>query len=753
VENIGRLSEPNSRDNEDFCFTGKVSSIDLLIVGDFAQSEFVGIDAAATNELERLLQDPSILAAANASVSILLTQLASKFNGRLLTFHENLMASFQCSVVFAAIRGAVLYHLPVGDCRIAVQRGSSLILLNGSVWLDSVGRPLPNLIHSTQEMRRGTEPAPDQALGVSPDITFSTTSVQDFRLQPDDLILLYSDGVDKVVSPARVLELIEKRTANESLQVVVERILEEVRLERGNDDRTLLIAGGPHIATEAPAAIEIRKQAEEIENVKKTLDQTSGKIQTLETNVAGQIERIEHLVRQVAQTVKSLPTSADLKAHVSARLPDNNTLNKIQGSVESLRHQVESINQRLSPGGAPNPKGKPRVKHTEHFQNAKLPVANPAPAPASTSLEDQQLALSEVNVDVSFREGLIRTQQGSYELVDESHAFRDNSPHIGKHIDLWEAKAAKPGWLTAFYLYLRQLPEQPVPEATEATVTEWVRLQFETGAQQVANLTPDQLRNARRAHWRLRDARIKPRIFRSTRGLMIEEEKRLAREIFKTNAVNSGPINTGSKYYRDDGDVSRVLDTLTKPWGVLTIIAVIAVIIAIFYIITSPGPESQPPSQSGPAPRASDAVRLEYGADGRTLIASSRGGRPQLLDYRIAFGKEKEFRTLFANTSFESLEALSNKIENDARSLVVSPTDTLSLPYSQEIRSVETTDLGVSAQPANETCTRFLRRVNNKLPSTARNSIEDIHQLNPGLRCQDLKPNDVLLVFVQPNRR
>src|SRR2546430_2324389 len=75
---------------------------------------------------------------------------------------------FEWCAVFAVIRGVMLYYLPIGDCRLAVCRGSALWLLNGSVWVDPGNNPLPPMITAQQEVQRGDEDPPSQALGVGP---------------------------------------------------------------------------------------------------------------------------------------------------------------------------------------------------------------------------------------------------------------------------------------------------------------------------------------------------------------------------------------------------------------------------------------------------------------------------------------------------------------------------------------------------------------------------------------------------------
>ncbi|HEX8733677.1 MAG TPA: PP2C family serine/threonine-protein phosphatase, partial [Pyrinomonadaceae bacterium] len=238
----------SKENNEDFVFQNQSNGQYILIVGDFAQTDFSGIDTIAMSMLEKNLEKYK---SEISPADLLLVQLITQFNNELLGWQKD----FQCCVLFALIEGNRLFYLPVGDCRVAVKRGKNLILLNGTVWTDKSGLPLPPMVFHQQNLKRGSEEPPKAALGVQP-VNFSTSHVRNFLLEADDTILIYSDGVDKFVSPEQLLKAaMESSSASE----IADRILEEVKLNHGDDDRSIIIASGPHSAKESPSEKESRE--------------------------------------------------------------------------------------------------------------------------------------------------------------------------------------------------------------------------------------------------------------------------------------------------------------------------------------------------------------------------------------------------------------------------------------------------------------------------------------------------------------
>src|SRR6185503_3100759 len=148
-----------------------------------------------------------------------------------------------------------------------------------TLWVDQSGNLLPPVVAVNQEMKRGSEPPPSQALGIRQE--FITPSlVEGFALEPDDQVLLYSDGIDKVLSPAKILavlkegqqsiDAVKRNDGQQSIDAVkrildeiVTPVLNEVEINRGDDDRSFLIAVGPHVPFQNAEYLVAREQLEE----------------------------------------------------------------------------------------------------------------------------------------------------------------------------------------------------------------------------------------------------------------------------------------------------------------------------------------------------------------------------------------------------------------------------------------------------------------------------------------------------------
>ena len=166
MSELAHRSEANGPSNEDFSFATEVGASSILVVGDFARTSYAGVNKLAVDALQETLALPQL---STLSTRILLVHLANGFNHKLLNMRKAYPdMGFQCCAVFAALSGANLHYLPVGDCRLAIQRNDALIPLNGSIWVDSAGHQLGRLITTDQKTQRGIEEPPENVLGVHP---------------------------------------------------------------------------------------------------------------------------------------------------------------------------------------------------------------------------------------------------------------------------------------------------------------------------------------------------------------------------------------------------------------------------------------------------------------------------------------------------------------------------------------------------------------------------------------------------------
>lgn len=351
MANIASDSHARSTHNEDFSYCAKLAHVEVLIVGDFAGSSYTGLDKLAENELKTLIAQSSV--SVDNAIPVLLADIAIRLNNRLLNYKRDYNTSFQCSVIFAALDGQTLHYLSMGDCRLAVRRDEYLFLLNGSVWLDAEGNPLSTLVTAGQPMKRGREIPPAHVLGVS-QLAVSHTDVVTFPLQMNDVVLIYSDGVDKVLSPAQILdlllnapELIEPDQAK--VKRLVSRVLDLVRVNLGDDDRTLLVAAGAHKVLIERRGISVAQQ-ETAERLNQQLMELVASIKEIGTNVNYTNQRLIAL-----PTIEQIKIAIETGSHTQQSTIQpliEQTLNTLSDNtrtqLELIEHKLKDAQQDIS---------------------------------------------------------------------------------------------------------------------------------------------------------------------------------------------------------------------------------------------------------------------------------------------------------------------------------------------------------------------------------------------------------------------
>jgi len=355
---IERDRLPYNPHNEDFDFDRKLGDTHVMIVGDFIQSGFNGLDDLAKTELNKIF-DASDLT--SLPVPELLIHITSAFNSRLLKYRDDYRRSspdkvFQCSAVFAALEGTKLSYLTCADCRIAVRRGDHLITLNGTIWRDATGHPLPPAITTSLEIRPGDDPPPYGALGHAP-IEPSQLVVKKFPLQSDDTVLLYSDGVDKALSPAQLLGMLSPQYQAETLKETIARILRAARDSlRGADDRTLLIAAGPHEDLEQ----ETQRVTEE------SLTRLTEKVADVESDQSKWQEEIRLETTEILDKInKKLPSLAQLETilgELRSREQRSSSLNDLLSEITALKNDLSDfVGSKTTQGWFRTAKQKPNL--------------------------------------------------------------------------------------------------------------------------------------------------------------------------------------------------------------------------------------------------------------------------------------------------------------------------------------------------------------------------------------------------------
>lgn len=741
MAHIEDKSQPRGTHNEDFSFKADLPGGHLLAVGDFASTTFDEINEMAVNELGKILDDPNIV---KANVPLLLTQIALQFNNRLLGFKKGYDQSFQCCVVFAAVKGSRLFYLPIGDCRITVQRGEALFLLNGSVWVDPAGNPLTPMITTQQEMQRGADEGPAQVLGVAP-VELPLSQVKDFELEKDDMILLFSDGVDKVVSPANLLTLILSAPPDDSLGELVARVLSEVDIKNGDDDRTILIAAGPHESEEEKAAASALEHTTEVR--KKLEEQFEEQFEELRLLRDGLQQKgpVEEYFDTIKRQLGTLPTIA----YLDQLMTSNKELSARQ--YKALKQQLDNLQATLRSAG--DASAQPPRTTRARGEDKDLSDDDKTPSPpqgAGAGLDNIRAGANgslfqDYNHSLPFHEGVIHITRGRIELIDESDVDvqglnrKDGTP---KQIYLVTTGNAPPGWLTVWYLYLKGKLNIQTRKLSAIDLKEWVLAQPKDSLQSLNN---SELIKWRESHWQLRDRRRKAQLLNEHGQITKEEdelvsqfEQRLGGATTEGWQINSWPQSSSVRTL-----LGKMWAYLKKHWVWVATIISLLVFIYLIFLWPNTTTEQRPAVQTQET--TDKAWGFYLGADGRTLfLTAGRVREPS--DYRIKVGAEGEFTAKAASLRFESEDDALRTLRNNLRDMVLAPGEVQKPPAGQKFFQVEAEDM-------NAPCELFLKRVNDQLPTGVHTDINELEKLNPGLRCREIKVGYELLVYSERQDR
>jgi hypothetical protein len=319
------LKAAQGKGNEDFVYPPAPADMrrsTVFVVGDFMATTFPNIGEQAVASIDGILRRVSKL-----PPRYLLSQLANDLDKAMKN-----AAQGRHVVEFTMAAGVIddrylLYYITIGDCGINVYREGRLHLLNGSNFHVS-----SMTVEATDEIKRVAQSAPwppsrGQKCGRG------TTYVQPrevelFQLERDDLVLFFSDGVERNLTPVDRLKLIEEAKSqggDRFPELLVTRTLSEAQQRGGGDDCTLLALAGPFV----------RVPSEEVERMKSELRED--------------LTRIEGFLAISNTTLRNLQTDAVSRSQlegVSRTLAElREALRKLDGVPEWLGNLTQSVNQ------------------------------------------------------------------------------------------------------------------------------------------------------------------------------------------------------------------------------------------------------------------------------------------------------------------------------------------------------------------------------------------------------------------------
>jgi serine/threonine protein phosphatase PrpC len=770
---IAADSKALSTHNEDFYFGAGIGSTQLFVVGDFARSEYTGINKVATQLLERILGEERLT---SAPLRILLSYVASQFNNALLGQQKAWNMSFQCCAVFGAVSGKKLYYLPVGDCRIAVKRQETLFLLNGTLWVDQSSNLLPPVIVAGQQMQRGPEAPPSQVLGIRPE-HLPPSHVEEFSLERDDQILLYSDGVDKVVSPTRLLEVLTNGKHAVELDEIVREVMKEADIKRSDDDRTFMIVGGPHEEKESAAVTAERKDRLNTQQlVLARLSSLEADIQRFEKAMSVLNDLKESAIENNTR-VADLTSKVDVLLKKGAAGPSSQSSGDIQVIRALLEHLCKDVKQMREELGVSQPAARPAAREplrppADHYppqfrqdrqveQPAKEDLITPllardpgpseAAAPKACEVKPRVLVFDSLPSDRSnnnkySQEGAIHVNGESIDWRSIERPATEIQYQSGPRFFVLASKDAPSGWLTGIFLFLH-LTKEEYKGLSGEELPAFLNSNLGGTLELLNEDKPGLLGNYRASL--AQDGKLSDKVLKDFAKMI-----KPLRHVPAQGQPSSGGV-MDEKGLGPKKTIAERIETYASgfSWKILAVVlGILVIIILVFFVSRSltsgPPAGDQPFGVAGASSSAGQKkIALGLGADGRTLYLKDEQGGSTKLGYIAQYGKQDTLSNLMRSERFTNRSEAERWINENAKSLIVNNESQLDIPQGASFFEVTAEDLRVVSDEKKDNCKDFLRRVNNDLPRGVRNDFFDLTHLNPGVECQNLKEGDRLLVF------
>jgi LysM repeat protein/serine/threonine protein phosphatase PrpC len=249
--------------NEDFAYDWLTSKGHLFVVLDFASFSYTTLQLTLQRSVKEVIEELDTVP--GLSIESFLGEVAKELNNFVFTYgRDNFDSKLFCVAAIALINGNTLYYLTYGDSRINIFTGDRLLLLNGakyqtrSVITDTKDAP-PPIRENPEQMGRSLFDMP------------LTDRVRKFALSDDDVILMYSDGLEENVTPQRRLS--ELRTLGKTDPKTLGEAM--IKIADAQDDRTIIVIEGPYQPLGESLAVQVNTALQAIEKRLVDLESTS----------------------------------------------------------------------------------------------------------------------------------------------------------------------------------------------------------------------------------------------------------------------------------------------------------------------------------------------------------------------------------------------------------------------------------------------------------------------------------------------
>ena len=239
--------------NEDCAYDWPTSKGHLFVVLDFASFSYTTLPLTLQRSVKEVVEELDKVP--GLSVESFLGEVAKELNNFVFTYgRDNFDSKLFCVAAIALVHGNTLYYLTYGDARINIFTDDRLLLLNGakyqtrSVITDTKDAP-PPFRENPEQMGRSLFDMP------------LTDRVCRFELSDDDVILMYSDGLEENVTPQRRLS--ELRTLGKTDPKTLGETM--IKIADAQDDRTITVIEGPYQPLGESLTVQINRALQAID--------------------------------------------------------------------------------------------------------------------------------------------------------------------------------------------------------------------------------------------------------------------------------------------------------------------------------------------------------------------------------------------------------------------------------------------------------------------------------------------------------
>jgi len=369
------IKESSKSESEDLYLHYPTKHGDLFVVLDFAGHNYRNFNLKLKSDFSTLIDQLSVLRGINRE--LFLGCLAKELNNYVLRMGQEFCAGrLFCVVAMGLLNANNFTYLTYGDARINIFDGDRLILLNGSRYQTRM------IVADIQERPKAIDESPEQFGRRFFDIPL-VDRVHTVTLGDSDTVLMFSDGVEAILSPPYLL-----RELRGLITAGPQEIYDAIMLATSSvqDDRTLVVIKGTFGKLPSAAEEQIREQVSalktNLEQQIKTETESSWEnfLQSATKILETQISGVNGQVREIRDLCETKTDAEMLRAEAEHRQ-----------QLESRIEQLESV--KTKKGG----KVAPTIKEDELKRMISDVVSNDpawwstlAPAPPDNGPKDAE---------------------------------------------------------------------------------------------------------------------------------------------------------------------------------------------------------------------------------------------------------------------------------------------------------------------------------------------------------------------------